>query len=500
MPVIGDIDSDFYAFAGRGGEADDESSEKFQDAMAASVGDAQDRAPLSIDRSSNLSASYRSSAPARAGRGPEFAPPPGGSKPRSQLVAPSPRQGTSGDFGSTATGAHSSAVPDHAPRLLSPLSRGFLDNFTLEGLSATHIRDLTHQVNQNREAYTFDDQGYSVASVESYVEPLKQTINSLRGRARFDDDEPVGGILSRNKVHLINILYGDAHLRFRRGHLPSPSPSYPPSLGAPERRNWRYMKPERLPRHSAEKAATGMRAYGAVTVHGGPGAWSAYESVRKFAAQPGSAHDQGREVIATVENGDDEVLMYFYKVRQGMKAENYPTAETHLHYGPKGILNEVVVPYNQGLLAPNGSLVHPAIVVLHEMTHVWWSRINITYGVIHTKMGNFTNSEEHAVITGPEAGALEARGIPRRDSHRSNTTYQTIGPNSVTAANPAVEKILQKTVPELRTLTAWLDYYGVDQSRPPARDAGEPGAAQWDRADFAYLAARAIARAEGRET
>jgi hypothetical protein len=526
MPAIGDIDLEFDPLAVSGGEGEevDNAASGFQDAMAASFDASRDRAPSSRNQPSNSSASHSSSAsyrspafdPSRAPhasvrgvRPPEYPAPSGfGRLESSQLAAPSPRHGPSGDsvhnrgFGPMATGARFSAAPDHPPRLLSPLSRTFVDNLTLEGLFGTHIRDLTHQVNQNREAYTFDDQGYSAASVEDYVERRKQTINSLRNRVFLKNDEPVADILGRNNVPIEDTANVFAHLEVQgprggRGHLRSLS--HLPPLGAPTEPDPRYANPDELPGPSAQNAVAGTQMYGSVTVHGGPGAWTAYQNVREFATQPGSAHDQGRDVIATLENSSDQVHMYPYKIRQGMTAKNYMTPVNIVHVGPQGRLSEIVFSDNQGLLAPNGSRVPPAAIALHEMEHV--KRAKYDLGPLEREhMGNLTNRDEYEVINGAEGAALDAMGIPRRDSHKSDTFYQTTGPTSVTATNPVVEAIQRTAVPELRRLTTRLVHVGVDQSRPPAWFVGEAGNAQWDRDLFAYVAAQAIAAQEGRQT
>jgi hypothetical protein len=393
-----------------------------------------------------------------------------------------------------ATGARFSAAPDHPPRFLSPFSRRFLDKFTLEGLSGTDIRDLTRQVNQNRGAYTFDHQPYSVASVQNYVEPVKQTINSLRNRVPFKNDEPVADILYRNNIPLNDTLDGFARFQPQpsegAGHLPSE----PPPLGVPERLNLRYMNPNRLPPWTAENAAAGTRTYGGVTVHGGPDAWGAYQDVREFATQHGFEHDQGREIIVTLENSSEQTHVYPYKVQHGIAAENYPVAETMVSDGPQGRLVEVLLSNNQGMLAANGSRLPPAATGVHELQHA----VEFEYG-LGPAMGNYANLAEMRAINGAEGGALEARGIPRRDSHKSGTYYQTTGPTSVTAANPVVEEIQRAAIPELRRLTTRLVNYGVDQSRPPAWEDGEAGKAQLERDRFAYSVGKDIKRAEGRE-
>jgi hypothetical protein len=392
-----------------------------------------------------------------------------------------------------ATEVHSSAAPDHPPRFLSPLSRRFLDKFTPEGLAGTHIEDLSNEVNRNREAYTFDHQQYSVASVKNYVDPVKQTINSLRNRVSFENDESVADIFRRNKVSLREILNGFAALKPLRRRLPDPSDL--PPLGAPERLDPRYMRPDGLPGPSEENAVAGTQTYGSVTVHGGRDAWTVYQNVREFATQPGSAHDQVREVVATIENSDKPVHVYPYKIRQGMGGENYPTPATLVHRSPEGgVWSEVIFPSNQGLLAGNGSRLPPAVTAVHELQHA----MEVEYGR-GKPMNNYTTEGERRVIHGAEAAALKALGEKRRDSHKSGVLYQTAGLNSMTAANPAVEKTYGIAIPKLRRLTARLDDYGVDQSDPPAWDVPGRGDAQRDRDQYVSSLRRDIAALEGRE-
>jgi hypothetical protein len=509
MPVIGDIDFEFHPTAMSGGEAKevDNAASEFQDAMAASLGASRDPAPSSRNQPSNPSASDRSRAPQASGRGArrlEYAEASGsgGAEPARRVVAPSPIQGRSGDnvrgiFGPMATDAHSSAAPDHPPRLLSPLSREFLGNFTPEGLVGTHIEDLSHQVNQNREAYTLDHQQYSVASVKNFVDPVKRTINSLRNRVSFENDEPVADIFRRISVLPREPRNGCVPLqpqrRFGEDHLRDPSDL--PPLGAAVRLNPSYMSPDGLPGPSEENAAAGTRTYGSVTVHGGPDAWTAYQNVREFATQSGSAHDQGREVIATIENTDMSVHVHPYKIRQGMAAKNYPNPGTQVNRRPAGVWSEVFFPLNQGWLSANGSRSPPVVLALHELQHAMRAR---ACSAARARLrGNFTNDFEYDAINGAEAGALEALGEKRRDSHTPGFFYQTTGQTSMTAANPDVEKTYGTAIPELRKLTAELDDYRVDQSNPPVWDFGGAGAAQRNRDWYLSFLGGKVADLEG---
>jgi len=117
-------------------------------------------------------------------------------------------------------------------------------------------------------------------------------------------------------------------------------------------------------------------------------------------------------------------------------------------------------------MATNGTTVPPAALLLHEAAHSANSEDRDQFAAI--PMGLFTNAEEHRVITGVESDSQRSHGRRPRDTHGPSVYYQsTGGVRSTQAADPGAEQLLQAHGRNLESLSAKLDEFGVDRSRPP---------------------------------
>lgn len=111
-------------------------------------------------------------------------------------------------------------------------------------------------------------------------------------------------------------------------------------------------------------------------------------------------------------------------------------------------------------LTTTGGTISPATAGLHECAHAVHAQIQHERGVplwdarIKSAMPDYTNAEEHAVITGLEHALMQVHHEgPARDDHADAGFYTAAGPRSIAPANPVLTRHIEKTKRDLQTLT-----------------------------------------------
>jgi hypothetical protein len=197
-----------------------------------------------------------------------------------------------------------------------------------------------------------------------------------------------------------------------------------------------------------------FRRYGTTSVKGDAGIRRDYAAIRYYAVSSGR---ENQKVLATVENDPTQTVFV-----EPYRMQDKPLWEPTTYPFESGPV--VMFGVDQGLVFPGGTMP-PPIVAMHELAHAADPR---TQALTELSMGEFTNAAEERVINGPEAEALAAIGLPRRDSH-TGFIYQTTGITRTEAAVPGVQQELDLLAPRLEIATDLVRQYVHDM-----RDTPEP--------------------------
>jgi hypothetical protein len=187
-----------------------------------------------------------------------------------------------------------------------------------------------------------------------------------------------------------------------------------------------------------------------------------FDDARLYASESGR---EAQRVWAINDwNASREIHVLGLKSSPGSKLRNGTTRFTHPHNGRE--MAQIKWFRDQCAMGTNGTKVPSAGLLLHEAAHSANSADRDKFAAI--PMGLFTNAEEHRVITGVESDSQRSHGLRPRDTHGPSVYYQsTGGVRSTQAADPGAEQLLQAHGRNLESLSAKLDEFGVDRSKPP---------------------------------
>jgi hypothetical protein len=199
------------------------------------------------------------------------------------------------------------------------------------------------------------------------------------------------------------------------------------------------------------------RLYRHTIVHGDQALLADYDKLRSLAVRAGK---QNQKVLATVENHPlKTVFVHPYRMTEKPTGEPITIVEPPKH-------NEPIVCFgvDQALISANGERMPPWMAGTHELRHAAESQHTLSLREI--KRGTFTDAMEERAMKGPEAEAMRVTGRKPRDQH-SGITYRTTGLTETKAADPEVEKILQKMEPHLKLATRYVHHYIPDMAEAP---------------------------------